>query len=320
MPPRRGRSTSRGGERQHIIDTFRRFDENGDGVVSRDELVHVFRRLDPSFDTAAIDGLIQEMDKNKDGKIQYEELISWLTSVGTNDGDRTIYEAYVSNASNVPKPTYWTTTANCNLVSCPERIAEFQDLVSKTWRIKYTRDRKLADASGRVPSGARVLNVLRVENHPRFEKYWASLMAIRHRGGCERFPVQTECFATLSPLILDVNEMYLFHGTNPIAADAIARTDFDMDRCGSAVGTMFGPGIYLAENASKSDEYAREGDGVFMGQCALLLCRALAGRVYNVEEKGDQSHAVKSGKYDCVCVWGSSCRLWNFPRDDFFLK
>ena len=60
----------------------------------------------------------------------------------------------------------------------------------------------------------------------------------------------------------DVNEVYLFHGTNPESADLIAKGDFSLDRAGSAVGTMFGPGVYLAENASKSDEYAKEGSGV----------------------------------------------------------
>ena len=90
-------------------------------------------------------------------------------------------------------------------------------------------------------------------------------------------------------------------GTNPVAADAIARSDFDMARAGSAKGTMFGPGIYLAENASKSDEYAKEGDGIFVGQCALLLCRATAGKVVTTPEKADHSALVTSGTYDCVC-------------------
>merc|ERR1719238_1093167 len=64
---------------------------------------------------------------------------------------------------------------------------------------------------------------------------------------------------------------------------------------------MFGRGIYLAENASKSDEYAKEGDGVFMGQCALLVCRAVAGSVLTVQDTGDYSGCVRSGEYDSVC-------------------
>lgn len=51
-----------------------------------------------------------------------------------------------------------------------------------------------------------------------------------------------------------INESYLFHGTNPESAQCIARDFFRMERAGSSAGSMFGPGIYLAENASKSDE------------------------------------------------------------------
>lgn len=105
----------------------------------------------------------------------------------------------------------------------------------------------------------------------------------------------------LPALQQEIQETYLFHGTNPVAADSIARTDFDMSRAGSAVGTMFGPGVYLAENASKSDEYAQEGEGIFMGQRAMLLCRVCLGKVLRVEEPGDYSRSVESGNYDSVC-------------------
>ena len=55
----------------------------------------------------------------------------------------------------------------------------------------------------------------------------------------------------------EINENYLFHGTNPESAQCIARDFFRMERAGSSAGSMFGPGIYLAENASKSDECLR---------------------------------------------------------------
>eukprot|EP00931_Biecheleriopsis_adriatica_P107657 TRINITY_DN8197_c0_g1_i1.p1 TRINITY_DN8197_c0_g1~~TRINITY_DN8197_c0_g1_i1.p1 ORF type:complete len:725 (+),score=131.97 TRINITY_DN8197_c0_g1_i1:173-2347(+) len=198
-----------------------------------------------------------------------------------------------------PLPSSWTTTSGCSIVPVPEMISAVQDLVTNTWRVKYTRDRKGADPLGRVPTGARVLNVLRVENHEVYQRYARRRSDMKSGPRAEPFSVKTEGFDI--NLDASINEMYLFHGTNPVAADSIARTDFDMERAGSAVGTMFGAGVYLAENASKSDEYAKEGDGIFVGQCALLLCRALAGRVFTVQEKGDQSMEVKSGRYDCVC-------------------
>lgn len=198
-------------------------------------------------------------------------------------------------------PAYWSTTEGIHLIPDPTKLTTMQELLNSTWRVKYTRDRKHAETEGKVPRGARVINVLRVENHALFRSYCQRKAAIRmkRKGPCERFEVATQSFG--QELESDINEMYLYHGTNPDAAAAIAREDFDMVRVGSAVGTMFGPGIYLAEHATKSDEYAQEGEGIFMGQCALLLCRAVAGRVNTVQDKGDTSMLVSSGFYDSVC-------------------
>eukprot|EP00931_Biecheleriopsis_adriatica_P107658 TRINITY_DN8197_c0_g2_i1.p1 TRINITY_DN8197_c0_g2~~TRINITY_DN8197_c0_g2_i1.p1 ORF type:complete len:595 (+),score=68.26 TRINITY_DN8197_c0_g2_i1:109-1893(+) len=204
-----------------------------------------------------------------------------------------------ASAAPLPLPSSWTTSSGISISPAPQMISAVQELVTNTWRIKYTRDRKAASSSGKVPSGARVLNVLRVENHDVYQRYARRRLEMKAAIRPDIFPVRTDGFDTT--LEECVNEKFFFHGTNPVAADSIARTDFDMDRAGSAVGTMFGPGLYLAENASKSDEYAKEGDGIFVGQCALLLCRALAGRVFTVQAKGDQSRAVKSGQYDSVC-------------------
>merc|ERR1719277_2951555 len=51
------------------------------------------------------------------------------------------------------------------------------------------------------------------------------------------------------------NEVWLFHGTTKEAAQGIAENDFRLDLTGSNAGTLYGKGIYLAENATKSDEY-----------------------------------------------------------------
>lgn len=218
-------------------------------------------------------------------------------------------------------PSYWTSTTSLQIIpESPECRETISKLLNDTWRQKYTRDRGKADGDKKVASGARVLSVLRVENHRLYRKY------ARHReevcrkrsGGSDaeknpevgtlvpRFPVLTNGVfrgedGADHQLQEGVNEMYLFHGTSPSAADSIARNDFDMLRVGSAVGSMFGPGLYLAESASKSDEYAKEGEGIFASQYALLLCRAVAGRVYRVEDKGDKSSFVTSGDYDSVC-------------------
>jgi len=205
----------------------------------------------------------------------------------------------------VEVPEYWGSSSGITLVPDLSKLDLIQDMMTTTWRSKYTRDRK----GSRVPSGARVSSVLRVENHEAFRRYCNYTVALRdRRGTCPRIDHGSSITAgtigkyeqNLPALQQEIQETYLFHGTNPVAADSIARTDFDMSRAGSAVGTMFGPGVYLAENASKSDEYAHEGEGIFMGQRAMLLCRVCLGNVLCVEEPGDYSGYVESGNYDSV--------------------
>eukprot|EP00931_Biecheleriopsis_adriatica_P062012 TRINITY_DN37328_c0_g1_i1.p1 TRINITY_DN37328_c0_g1~~TRINITY_DN37328_c0_g1_i1.p1 ORF type:complete len:473 (+),score=74.10 TRINITY_DN37328_c0_g1_i1:194-1420(+) len=177
-----------------------------------------------------------------------------------------------------------------------------QELFDMTWVAKYSRDRKL-DGDTRVPTGGQVTEVLRVENHKMFKKYLECKERLQQRrpDGCEAFSVATSTHPQCHVLDTSLNEMYLCHGTVPSAAQAIATKDFDLSRSGSAVGTMLGPGLYMAENASKSDEYAREGCGMFAGLSAMLICRALAGKVRTVLDKGDFSECVKSGEFDSIC-------------------
>ncbi|CAE6959311.1 Lrp4 [Symbiodinium natans] len=198
-------------------------------------------------------------------------------------------------------PPYWATRDGIHIFPDPNRIAEVQQLMNDTWRSRYTRDRWLVAGAERVPLGCRVANVLRVENHRAFTRYanYKDGLRMKRPGPCALFRSQTSDRINL--LDDDVNERYLFHGTNPESAQSIARDLFKMDRAGSCAGSMFGRGIYLAENASKSDEYAKEGAGVYLGLCAMLLCRCAMGEVLTVSEAGDTQETVRAGGYDSVC-------------------
>jgi len=66
-----------------VVDTFRRFDANGDGLITRDELTSIFKLLcsnGKSWDDSSIDLLMNAADTNRDGKIQYEEFVTWVMS------------------------------------------------------------------------------------------------------------------------------------------------------------------------------------------------------------------------------------------------
>lgn len=204
----------------------------------------------------------------------------------------------------VPLPSYWATQEGMHIFPDPNRVNEVQQLMNDTWRVIATRDRRLISGDGRVPVGCRVASVLRIENHAGYDKYWKHKSEVTGRrsgagSACEAFKLETD--NRLNLLDPECNEKYLFHGTNPESAHAIARSLFRIDMAGSCRGCMFGPGVYLAENASKSDEYAKEGSGVYLGLCAMLVCRAVAGRVLNVETSADFSERITSGEYDSLC-------------------
>ena len=97
------------------------------------------------------------------------------------------------------------------------------------------------------------------------------------------------------------NQAYLFHGTNPTSALAILGTSFKVDFAGGAAGTMFGPGVYLAEASTKSDEYAQgDSEGAYKGLFAMLICRAVVGAPFVETKPGNYAEEVTSGRFDCV--------------------
>lgn len=63
-----------------IVKCFRCFDINNDGVISRDELAAVLRKLDTNnqLGSSEIDELVRSYDKSGDGHFQYEEFSAWI--------------------------------------------------------------------------------------------------------------------------------------------------------------------------------------------------------------------------------------------------
>ena len=62
-----------------VLDAFQKFDKDGNGSISREELVEVLRTLDPDdWDDNSIDHLLASADANGDGALQIEEFLRWV--------------------------------------------------------------------------------------------------------------------------------------------------------------------------------------------------------------------------------------------------
>jgi len=216
-------------------------------------------------------------------------------------------------------------------LQAPGVVRDIQGLFDATYRKVYTRDRRGVP----IPDRFVVREVHRVMNDQVWREYVRKREEIRQQLGGARATtpdgVHTMNFlarlpsSSLPRLDGQVNESWLFHGTTAQSAQGIAENDFRLDLSGSNAGTLYGRGIYLAENATKSDEYGEgpkgpAGEEKEMGfegprpppgpppplvrESYILLCRSLLGRVnYNDERMPDPDNLQRSclnGEYHSV--------------------
>jgi hypothetical protein len=197
------------------------------------------------------------------------------------------------------------------IVTGNAKIAEMlQDMIDTTFMTgKSTRDRK-----GAMPKKLSLQVVQRVENSELWRKYQIARAAIKAKR-----PHRCTSIQTRSPILTmqkkheiltdvddRVNEVYLWHGTSPMAAASIAKTGFNVNMAGSNVGTMYGNGVYLAECCSKSDEYAKaDHEGLYPDWYCLLLCRVVLGEFLTMGAGGEKVHStiytsLESGAFESV--------------------
>lgn len=62
-----------------LIQAFSRWDKDGDGTISHEELARVLRTLNPKMGDQTVQTLAKEIDSNKDGVIDIMEFIGWLS-------------------------------------------------------------------------------------------------------------------------------------------------------------------------------------------------------------------------------------------------
>eukprot|EP00929_Paragymnodinium_shiwhaense_P098625 TRINITY_DN60100_c0_g1_i1.p1 TRINITY_DN60100_c0_g1~~TRINITY_DN60100_c0_g1_i1.p1 ORF type:complete len:627 (-),score=139.37 TRINITY_DN60100_c0_g1_i1:172-2052(-) len=217
----------------------------------------------------------------------------------------------------------------------PERVVEtIQGLLDSTYRKVFTRDRRGAP----IPDRFKVLDVHRVMNDQIWREYSKHREEVgkRCQGSAPTVPggalrtmqyLQSKTHPCLPTLDAAVNEAWLFHGTKREAAEGIAENDFRLDLTGSNAGTLYGKGIYLAENVTKSDEYGEGPDGPaseeregtdeldrpppgpppsLIRESYILVCRSSLGRMKYTDERRPDANLLQKGalKGDYESVMG----------------
>lgn len=226
----------------------------------------------------------------------------------------------------VPYPLYWDTRDSSHgefnaLVPMDSVNVElFQKLLNISYRNIFTRDRKKHNPHApNVPKGFEVVRALRSENSKSWREYGVRRAELLKRCESSAVPMYSDIIsakawmefgeALADRLKPEINEWYLFHGTNTQAAEQICSHDFKFSLSGGNTGSLYGRGIYMAESITKADEYSKaDSDGMH----AVLLCRALGGLVrYTDELEPDAEELLSScieGKYDCVLGDRTACK------------
>lgn len=214
---------------------------------------------------------------------------------------------------NVQFPAYWQTPDVLGLrqlvgiVSCErDEVQALQEILDVTFKRSLARD-----------------GVQRLEAVHAFRSEHAELfrrLAQCHKGGyAGGAPLQakTRLAGSLLNGRLQDGEALLAHGTNPSSAMGILRSGFRLSNAGKSTGMLFGHGIYLAECASQSDNYAcDDGGGNYPGLRALLLCRCFVGKPYIVRDVGDYIEKARSS--GCHCVVGNREAMGLYREFIFF--
>ncbi len=220
----------------------------------------------------------------------------------------------LSNA--VVLPGFWTKEVRelglpHNMLECTsDELQELQALIDGTFIQRQTVDRSILDP---LPSKLVVTSAKRSE-HPAL---WHRYGKVRQRATARlsRKPLTAPVLpatASTAPLISSricrgvnfANARVLFHGSNRASAESILSLGLKIDLSGSNQpghrGPMYGHGIYLAERASKSDEYSNDGPEL-NGEYVMLLCRAVLGDVLACTTPWDCAEDVwPKGTYDAV--------------------
>lgn len=181
-------------------------------------------------------------------------------------------------------PPHWSLLSiwfRYRMIDCTEEWRDrMESLMTETSRPDFIG--KGRDNMNLRHKGYRVLSIKRVENLFLWKRYvlQRSLVAAKIPQGAKAHEcVKVESWRSWQRDELSqnfaANEVFLFHGLHHSLVNQIAKEGFDERVCN--LKGMFGAGIYLAENSSKSDEYCVENS---TNSSFMFLVRATLGAPY----------------------------------------
>ena len=78
--------------KDEICSAFKEFDVKGTGTIPVEDLRYILTSMGEALTEDEVDELIKQADQNKDGKINYEEFVSKMMSIDTNQDTQEEFE------------------------------------------------------------------------------------------------------------------------------------------------------------------------------------------------------------------------------------
>ncbi|CAE7028743.1 unnamed protein product [Symbiodinium natans] len=200
------------------------------------------------------------------GQVNWPEFVEWAEANNV--------ELELGHASSLCHRQYSITDSN--------QFVELDELLQKTYKKVYTRDRKKTGID-KVPAGYELVKA--------FTYMWVPA----HYTDCNTpggFSSTEPAQKPQNRSSRDVHLAMCFGTFGSGAAKCTTALQNFRSRALQATGTLYGRGTYFAESITKADEYAKPDDD---GLCCVLVCRIAAGTVlYNDEARfAESGHALK---------------------------
>lgn len=156
------------------------------------------------------------------------------------------------------------------LVDDPRTQSSVVEICRSEWNSRQVG--RGQDARNLNHSDVQITGVKRIENPDLFDSYNQKRRALQNRGcrysTIKRIPEPLAGFNQVNRL-LDVNEYYLFHGTDKNDAINIAKMGFKTRFADP--GNLFGKAIYFTDSFMKADQYSGKYDFLHFTQRNNLL-------------------------------------------------